>query len=79
MKLYTEEQVMEAIKMTRDGVSGDDIINSLNFVKPTIEISGDGAYTDQHKIGDQIITGPTVYVKWVDATIVKPINELNTN
>jgi len=42
MKLYTEEQVREAIKMAREGVrSEDNIINSLNFIKPTIELPSD--------------------------------------
>jgi hypothetical protein len=42
MKLYTEEQVKEAIKMAREGVrSEDNIINSLNFIKPTIELPSD--------------------------------------
>jgi hypothetical protein len=42
MKLYTEEQVREAIKMAREGVrSEDNIINSLNFIKPTIELPND--------------------------------------
>jgi hypothetical protein len=42
MKLYTEEQVREAIKMAREGVrSEDNIINSLNFIKPTIKLPTD--------------------------------------
>lgn len=39
MKLYTEEQIREAIKMAREGVlTEDNIINSLNFIKPPIEL-----------------------------------------
>ncbi len=42
MKLYTEEQLREAIKIAREGVrSEDNIINSLNFIKPTIELPSD--------------------------------------
>jgi len=42
MKVYTEEQAREAIKMAREGVrSEDNIINSLNFIKPTIELPSD--------------------------------------
>jgi hypothetical protein len=47
MKLYTEEQVKEAIKMAREGVrSEDNIINSLNFIKPTIELPSDEEIED---------------------------------
>jgi hypothetical protein len=42
MKLYTEEQLREAIKIAREGVrSEDNIINSLNFIKPSIELPSD--------------------------------------
>jgi hypothetical protein len=42
MKVYIEEQVREAIKMAREGVrSEDNIINSLHFIKPTIELPSD--------------------------------------
>lgn len=42
MKLYTEEQIKEAIKMAREGVRSEvNIINSLNFIKPTIELPSD--------------------------------------
>jgi hypothetical protein len=39
MKLYTDQQVREAIKMAREGIrSEDNIINSLNFIKSPIEL-----------------------------------------
>ena len=42
MKLYTEEQMRDAIKMARNGVrSEDNIIGSLNFIKPPIELPSD--------------------------------------
>jgi hypothetical protein len=42
MNLYTEEQMRDAIKMARNGVrSEDNIIGSLNFIKPTIELPSD--------------------------------------
>ena len=50
MKLYTEEQVREAIKMAREGVrSEDNIINSLNFIKPTIELPSDDEIKEMRK------------------------------
>lgn len=42
MKLYTEEQMRDAIKMARNGArSEDNIIGSLNFIKPPIELPSD--------------------------------------
>ena len=42
MKLYTEEQMRDAIKMARNGArSEDNIIGSLNFIKPYIELPSD--------------------------------------
>jgi predicted RNA methylase len=42
MKLYTEEQVRDAIKMAREGIrSEDNIIGSLNFINPPIELPSD--------------------------------------
>ena len=42
MKLYTEEQVRDAIDMAREGVrSKDGIIDTLNFIKPPIELPSD--------------------------------------
>ena len=42
MKLYTEEQVREAIEMAREGIrSKDSIIDTLNFMKPAIELPSD--------------------------------------
>jgi hypothetical protein len=42
MKLYTEEQVREAIEMAREGIrSKDSIIDSINFIKPPIELPTD--------------------------------------
>ena len=42
MKLYTEEQVRDAIDMAREGVrSKDGIIDTLNFIKPPIKLPSD--------------------------------------
>ena len=42
MKLYTEEQLRTAIEMAREGImSKDNIIGSLNFMKPPIELPSD--------------------------------------
>ena len=42
MKLYTVEQMRDAIKMARNGArSEDNIIGSLNFIKPPIELPSD--------------------------------------
>ena len=42
MKLYTKEQLRDAIKMARNGArSEDNIIDSLNFIKPYIELPSD--------------------------------------
>jgi hypothetical protein len=42
VKLYTEEQVREAIEMAREGIrSKDGIIDTLNFMKPPIELPSD--------------------------------------
>ena len=42
MKLYTVEQMRDAIKMARNGArSEDNIIGSLNFIKPYIELPSD--------------------------------------
>jgi hypothetical protein len=42
MKLYTEEQLREAIEMAREGIrSKDSIIDSLNFIKPPIQLPSD--------------------------------------
>lgn len=39
MKLYTEQQLREAIEMAREGIrSKDSIIDTLNFMKPPIEL-----------------------------------------
>ena len=47
MKLYTEEQVREAIDMAREGVrSKDGIIDTLNFIKPQIELPSDEEIED---------------------------------
>lgn len=41
-KLYTEQQMRDAIKMARNGArSEDNIIDSLNFIKPYIELPSD--------------------------------------
>ena len=48
MKLYTEEQLREAIKIAREGVrSEDNIINSLNFIKPSIELPSDEEISEE--------------------------------
>ena len=42
MNLYTEQQMRDAIKMARNGArSEDNIIGSLNFIKPPIELPSD--------------------------------------
>ena len=42
MKLYTEKQMRDAIEMARNGArSEDNIIGSLNFIKPPIELPSD--------------------------------------
>ena len=42
MNLYTEQQMRDAIKMARNGArSEDNIIDSLNFIKPYIELPSD--------------------------------------
>ena len=42
MRLYTEEQVRDAIDMAREGVrSKDGIIDTLNSIKPPIELPSD--------------------------------------
>jgi hypothetical protein len=42
MKLYTEQEVRDAIDMAREGVrSKDGIIDTLNFIKPPIELPSD--------------------------------------
>jgi hypothetical protein len=42
MKLYTEEEVRDAIEMAREGIrSKDSIIDTLNFMKPPIELPSD--------------------------------------
>lgn len=42
MKLYTEEEVRQAIEMARTGVRSDDnIIGSLNFIRPPMELPSD--------------------------------------
>ena len=42
MKLYTEQQLREAIEMAREGIrSKDSIIDTLNFMKPPIELPSD--------------------------------------
>ena len=42
MNLYTEQQMRNAIKMARNGArSEDNIIDSLNFIKPYIELPSD--------------------------------------
>jgi len=42
MKLYTEQEVRDAIDMAREGVrSKDGIIDTLNFIKPPIQLPSD--------------------------------------
>ena len=42
MNLYTDQQMRNAIKMARNGArSEDNIIDSLNFIKPYIELPSD--------------------------------------
>jgi hypothetical protein len=42
MKLYTEQEVRAAIDMAREGVrSKDGIIDTLNFIKPPINLPSD--------------------------------------
>ena len=55
MKLYTEEQMRDAIEMARNGArSEDNIIGSLNFIKPYIELPSDEEIhkLSPHQIGD---------------------------
>ena len=55
MKLYTEEQVREAIEMAREGImSKDSIIGSLNFIKPPIELPSNKEITHLQWIYDRM-------------------------
>ena len=48
MNLYTEQQMRDAIKMARNGArSEDNIIGSLNFIKPPIELPSDEEIWDE--------------------------------
>ena len=48
MKVYTENQVRDAIKMAREGIrSKDSIIDTLNFMKPPIELPNDQSLNDK--------------------------------
>ena len=47
VKLYTEQQVRDAIDMAREGVrSKDGIIDTLNFIKPPIKLPSDEEIED---------------------------------
>ena len=48
MKLYTEEEMRQAIGMARNGVmSEDNIIVCLNFVRPPMELPSDEEIEDR--------------------------------
>lgn len=48
MKLYTEEQMRDAIEMARNGArSEDNIIGMLNFIKPCIELPSDEELSEE--------------------------------
>ena len=48
MRLYTEKEVRDAIDMAREGVrSKDGIIDTLNFIKPPIELPSDEDIEDE--------------------------------
>ena len=53
MKLYTEEQMRDAIEMARNGArSEDNIIGSLNFIKPYIELPSDEELKKQFDVDE---------------------------
>ena len=72
MKLYTEEQLRQAIEMARTGVRSDDnIIGSLNFIRPPMELPSDEeiekfAFEKYHEIEDSRWFEPLqVGAKWM--------------
>lgn len=88
MKLYTEEQMRDAIKMARNGArSEDNIIGSLNFIKPYIELPSDEEveqylksfpYTkhlDDGQYNDGVIVGAELAIQWFRNKIQEGNNE----
>ena len=71
MKLYTEQQMRDAIKMSRNGArSEDNIIDSLNFIKPPIELPSDeeilkNAIKPLHGLMDEWDKGFLFGAKWM--------------
>ena len=73
VKLYTEEQVRDAIDMAREGVrSKDGIIDTLNFIKPPIEIPSDeeiqkeSKFKSNHNNPQAVQFNPALNIVWVE-------------
>ena len=69
MNLYTEQQMRDAIKMARNGArSEDNIIGSLNFIKPPIELPSDEEIGQEFKHGSdnwEVRQALEVGAKWM--------------
>ena len=66
MKLYTVEQMRDAIKMARNGArSEDNIIDSLNFIKPPIELPSDEEIVKDSKYKSLAGIGWIEGAKWM--------------
>ena len=81
MKLYTEEEMRQAIGMARNGVmSEDNIIGCLNFVRPPMELPSDEEVEEgaQKQWGNVHRTGVLGFIncgKWMRDKLTPKLNE----